>query len=49
MLVNISIATDKMIQLVAMYPDAWFMDTNAGQFDAIVLNVFLYYMYSFVV
>ncbi len=33
MLVMISMATDEMIQLVAMYPDpdVWFMDTTAGK------------------
>jgi hypothetical protein len=31
MLVMLSMATDKMIQLVAMYPDVWFMDTTAGK------------------
>ncbi len=30
-LVMLSVATDKMIQLVAMYPDVWFMDTTAGK------------------
>ncbi len=30
MLVMISMATDAMIQLVAMYPDVWSMDTTAG-------------------
>jgi hypothetical protein len=30
MLVMISMAADEMIQLVAMYPDVWFMDTTAG-------------------
>ncbi len=30
MLVMISMATDEMIQIVAMYPDVWFMDTTAG-------------------
>jgi hypothetical protein len=30
MLVMISMATDDMIQLVAMYSDVWFMDTTAG-------------------
>jgi hypothetical protein len=30
MLVMISMATNEMIQLVAMYPDVWFMDTTAG-------------------
>jgi hypothetical protein len=29
MLVLVSMATDKMIGLVAMYPDVWFMDTTA--------------------
>ncbi len=31
MLVMFSMATDKMIRLVAMYPDVWFMDTTAGR------------------
>ncbi len=31
MLAMISMATDEMIRLVAMYPDVWFMDTMAGQ------------------
>ena len=35
MLVMISMATDEMIRLVAMYPDVWFMDTTAGMCDAI--------------
>jgi hypothetical protein len=30
MLVMISMATNEMIQLVAMYPDVWFVDTTAG-------------------
>ncbi len=30
MLEMISMATNKMIQLVAMYPYVWFMDTTAG-------------------
>jgi hypothetical protein len=30
MLVIISMATDEMIRLVAMYPDVWFMATTAG-------------------
>jgi hypothetical protein len=29
MLVMISMATNEMIQLLEMYPDAWFMDTTA--------------------
>jgi hypothetical protein len=32
MLVMVSVATDEMIRLVAMYPDVWFMDTMAGKF-----------------
>ena len=36
MLVMISMATNEMIQLVAMYPDVWFMDTSAGMYDAIL-------------
>ena len=31
MLVMVSMATDEMIWLVAMYPDVWFMDTTAGK------------------
>jgi hypothetical protein len=31
MLVLVSMATDKMIRLVAMYPDVWFMDRTAGK------------------
>jgi hypothetical protein len=31
MLVLVSMATDKMIRLVAIYPDVWFMDTTAGK------------------
>jgi hypothetical protein len=29
MLVMVSMAADEMIQLVAMYPDVWFMNTTA--------------------
>ncbi len=36
MLVMISMATNEMIRLVAMYPDVWFMDTTAGMYDAIL-------------
>ena len=35
MLVMISMATNEMIQLMAMYPDVWFMDTTAGMYKAI--------------
>jgi hypothetical protein len=31
MLVLVSMATDKMIRLLALYPDVWFMDTTAGK------------------
>ncbi len=31
MLVMVSMATDEMIQLVAMYNDVWLMDTTAGK------------------
>jgi hypothetical protein len=30
-LVMISMATDEMIRLVAIYPDVWFMDSTAGK------------------
>ncbi len=36
MSVMISMATNEMIRLVAMYPDVWFMDTTAGMHDAIL-------------
>ncbi len=36
MLVMISMATNEMIRLVAMYPDVWFVDTTAGMYDAIL-------------
>ncbi len=36
MLVMISMATNEMIRLVAMYPDVQFMDTTAGMYDAIL-------------
>ena len=31
MLVLVSMATDKMIRLVSMYPEVWFMNTTAGE------------------
>ena len=31
LLVMVSMATDEMIRLVAMYPEVWFMDTTAGE------------------
>ncbi len=31
MLVLVSMVIDKMIRLVAMYPDVWFMDKTAGE------------------
>ncbi len=37
MLVMISMATDEMIQLMAMYPDVWFMDTAAGMKQLCIL------------
>jgi hypothetical protein len=42
MLVMISMATDEMLQLVAMYPDVWFMDTTAGMYDAILCCELVY-------
>ncbi len=30
MLVMVSMPTNEMIRLVAMYPDVWFMDTPVG-------------------
>ncbi len=31
MLVLVSMATDEMSRLAALYPDVWFMDTTAGK------------------
>ncbi len=42
MLVIISMATNEMIQLVAMYSDVWFMDTTAGLYDAILCCELVY-------
>jgi hypothetical protein len=42
MLVMISMATNEMIGLVAMYPDVWFMDTTAGMYDAILCCKLVY-------
>lgn len=33
LLVMVSMATDEMIQMVAMYPEVWFMDTTAGDYN----------------
>jgi hypothetical protein len=43
MLVMISMATGEMIQLVAMYPDVWFMDTTAGMYDAILCCALVFF------
>jgi hypothetical protein len=45
-------ATDEMIQMVAMYPEVWFMDTTAGDIilyyvSIHLLRVFIYYMNSY--
>jgi hypothetical protein len=45
MLVMISMATNEMIQLVAMYPDVWFMDTTAGMYDVILCWELVYSQY----
>ncbi len=39
MLLVVMMATNKMIRLVAMYPDVWFMDTIAGKLY--ILSVFI--------
>jgi hypothetical protein len=49
MLVIISMATNEMIGLMAMYHDVWFMDTTAGKYNAIVFCKFMYSVYSFVI
>jgi hypothetical protein len=52
-LVLVSMATDKMIRLVAMYPDVWFMETTANKLftlsifiRTLLLNEFNYYFNS---
>jgi hypothetical protein len=42
MLVMISMATDEMIQLMAMYSDVLFMDTPADMYDAILCCELVY-------
>ncbi len=38
MLVLVSMATDEIIRLVSMYPDLWFMDTTAGEWNCFLIN-----------
>jgi hypothetical protein len=42
MLVLVSMATDGMIRLVSMYPEVWFMDTTAGEYE-FLLNMNSYF------
>jgi hypothetical protein len=42
MLVLVPMATDGMIHLVSMYPEVWFMDTTAGEYE-FILNMNSYY------
>jgi hypothetical protein len=39
MLVLVSMATDGMIRLVAMYPDVWFMDTTVGKLSQLSMFI----------
>jgi hypothetical protein len=39
MLVLVSMATDKMIHLISMYPEVWFMDTTAGESVSFIMNI----------
>jgi hypothetical protein len=44
LVVLVLMATDKMIRLVAMFPDVWFMDTTAGKlFKLSMFILILYY------
>ncbi len=36
MFVLVSMATDGMIRLVSMFPEVWFMDTTAGEYEFIL-------------
>jgi hypothetical protein len=42
MIVLVSMATNGMIRLVSMYPEAWFMDTTAGEYE-FILNMNSYF------
>ncbi len=42
MLVMISMATNEIIQLVAIYPDVWFMDTTADVYDEMLCCKLVY-------
>ena len=43
-LVLVSMATDKMIRLVSMYPEVWFMDTTAGECISLFNMRFVIYL-----
>ncbi len=38
-------ATNEMIQLVAIYSDVWFMDTTAGMYDEFLCCKLVYSYY----
>ncbi len=48
MRVLVYMATDGMIRLVSMYPEVWFMDTTAGEYE-FILNMNSYFRgYQFI-
>ena len=48
MLVLVSMATDGMIRLVSMYPEVWFMDTTAGEYEFLLTMNLYFRKYEFI-
>ena len=48
MLVLVSMATDGMIRLVSMYPEVWFMDTTAGEYEFFLTMNLYFRRYEFI-
>ena len=48
MLVLVSMATDGMIRLVSMYPEVWFMDTTAGEYEFLLNMNSYFHRYEFI-
>ncbi len=48
MLVLVSMATDGMIRLVFMYPEVWFMDTTAGEYEFFLTMNLYFCKYEFI-
>jgi hypothetical protein len=48
MLVLVSMATDGMIRLVSMYPEVWFMDTTASEYEFLLTMNLYFRKYEFI-